>query len=361
MNSPVSLNVQISRNPFEALVPPSRELVAGETGRSACATAQANIVFDRRLSLVRQHGTFTLAYSAAVQEGLEYFGNDHGFLAYKMVGSTALVLADPVSPAETREAIIRTFVQAKSDVSFCQASRQTAELLSRMGFMVNEMGTETRIDLTNYKRKSLRSALKRVANNGHAIKECAAASVGNAEIETVSEHWRQTRTYKDREVCFINRPIVLGDEVDVRKFYAFDRDGNLVAFSFFDPIYQDRQVVGYSTSFKRRLPESDPFICAAILQFAIDAFRLEGRKWLFLGLSPMADIEDKDFKHSAFVSFNFGHAYRCALFNRFIYPLQAHAAHKREYRGLAEQTYFAFNTGLALPRMLKLLRACNMI
>jgi hypothetical protein len=96
MNSSVSPNVQISRNCFEALVP-SRELVVQETGRNACATAQANIVFDSRLSLVRQHGTFTLAYSAAVQEGLEYFGNDHGFLAYKMVGSTALVLADPVS------------------------------------------------------------------------------------------------------------------------------------------------------------------------------------------------------------------------------------------------------------------------
>jgi len=60
MNSSVSPNVQISRNCFEALVP-SRELVAQETGRNACATAQANIVFGSRLSLVRQHGTFTLA------------------------------------------------------------------------------------------------------------------------------------------------------------------------------------------------------------------------------------------------------------------------------------------------------------
>jgi hypothetical protein len=100
----------------------------------------------------------------------------------------------------------------------------------------------------------------------------------------------------------------------VRKFFAFARDGKLVAFSFFDPIYQDGQVVGYSTSFKRRLPESDPFICTAILQSAIDTFRQEGRKWLHLGLSPMADIEDKDFKHSAFITLNFVYAYRCPLF-----------------------------------------------
>jgi hypothetical protein len=34
--------------------------------------------------------------------------------AYKMVGSTALVLADPASPPQTCQAIIRAFVQAKS-------------------------------------------------------------------------------------------------------------------------------------------------------------------------------------------------------------------------------------------------------
>jgi lysylphosphatidylglycerol synthetase-like protein (DUF2156 family) len=355
MNSSVSLNLQIPHNRFEA-----RELLAADIERSASGWL-SNLPFDRRLSLVRTHGTFTLAYSATFQEGLQYFGNDDGFLAYKMVGGTAFVLGDPVSPPENGEALIRAFVQAKSDVCFCQASRPTAHILAGMGFKVNEMGTETRIDLTNYKRKSLRSALKRVTNNGHVIKECAATSVGIAEIEAVSGGWRQTRTYKDREVGFINRPIVLDDEVDVRKYFAFDCDGNLVAFSFYDPIYQDGQVVGYSTSFKRRLPESDPFICAAVLQSAIDAFRQEGRKWLFLGLSPMADIEDKEFRHSAFLSRNFRHAYRCPLFNRFVYPLQKHAAHKREFRGMAEQTYFAFNTGLALPRVFKLLRACNMI
>jgi lysylphosphatidylglycerol synthetase-like protein (DUF2156 family) len=360
MDSLVALKERTPSSYLKADTPSFRELLPANIAQNAPA-AQSGFSFDRRLSWLRQYGSFTLAYSAAFQEGLEYFGNDHGFLAYKMVGRTALVLADPVTSPENREVLIPEFVQAKSDVCFCQVSRATAELLAGMGFKVNEMGTETGIDLTNYKRKSLRSALKRVTNNGHVIKECAAASVGIAEIEAVSGLWRQTRTYKDREVGFINRPIVLGDEVDVRKFFAFDRDRKLVAFSFYDPIYEDGQVVGYSTSFKRRLPEADPFICSAILQSAIDVFRQEGRKWLLLGLSPMADIEDKDFPHGALLSRAFRHAFRCPLFNRFIYPLQGHASHKREFRGVAEQTYFAFKTRLALPRVFKLLRACNMI
>jgi len=75
----------------------------------------------------------------------------------------------------------------------------------------------------------------------------------------------------------------------------------------------------------------------------------------------LADIEDKDFRHNALLSRAFRHAFRCSLFNRFIHPLQGHASHKREFRGVAEQTYFAFKARWALPRVLKLLRACNMI
>jgi hypothetical protein len=103
--APVSLNVQISGNYFEALVPPSRKLVARPSGRNACATAQANIVFDSRLSPVRQQA-ITRTYLAAVQEGLEHSSNENGSLASKMVRSTKLVLADPVSPPETQDAII---------------------------------------------------------------------------------------------------------------------------------------------------------------------------------------------------------------------------------------------------------------
>jgi hypothetical protein len=52
-------------------------------------TARSNLSYDSKLALVRQHGAFTLAYSAAFQEGLEYFGNDCGFIAYKMVGDAS--------------------------------------------------------------------------------------------------------------------------------------------------------------------------------------------------------------------------------------------------------------------------------
>src|SRR5882757_8353347 len=122
MSSPASLSAKISRSLLGAQMLPSREHVAREIRRIAPSAMPASPSFDRRLSLVRQYGTFTLAYTAAFDEGLEYFGSDDGFLAYKMVGGTAFVLADPVGPIESHEARLSAFTPVRSDVSFCQVS-----------------------------------------------------------------------------------------------------------------------------------------------------------------------------------------------------------------------------------------------
>src|SRR5580658_10171159 len=102
-----------------------------------------------------------------------------------------------------------------------------------------------------------------------------------------------TRTIGSREISFLNRPIVYADEPDVRKFYTFDRSGKLLAFAFFDPIYEDGQIIGYLTAIRRRLPESDPLINYWITLRAIETFRREGRKWLFWDFhrSPVSRIK----------------------------------------------------------------------
>jgi lysylphosphatidylglycerol synthetase-like protein (DUF2156 family) len=90
----------------------------------------------------------------------------------------------------------------------------------------------------------------------------------------------------------------------------------------------------------------------------MEAFRAEGRKCLYLGLSPMVDIEDKDFRHSKLVSKLFRGSFASPLFNRYVYPLKGHASHKGSYRGTAEQAYCAFRPGFALAHVEKMTRAC---
>jgi lysylphosphatidylglycerol synthetase-like protein (DUF2156 family) len=210
---PIALALTLtSRAFFQALAP------VWEFRRADAPASRGKLSLERRLSFLRQHGSFTLAYSAAVQRGLEYFGDENGFIAYRMVGGTALVLADPVAAIADRAKLIREFLAVQPKVSFWQVSRPTAEILASMGFLVNEMGTDIRIDLPGYKRKSLRHDFNRATRAGCVIKEGSAAEIGIDAIREVSDRWRRMRTFKEREVTFLNRPIVLEDEPDVRKF-----------------------------------------------------------------------------------------------------------------------------------------------
>jgi lysylphosphatidylglycerol synthetase-like protein (DUF2156 family) len=318
-----------------------------------------------RLRALREYGNFALAYSATFQPGLDYFGDEGGFLAYKQVGSTAFVLSDPLAPIGGCEGLIRSFLSERSDVCFWQASRSVAKILEKIGFCVNEMGTETRIQLGGYdfdgpRKRNFRRALNRAACCSYTIAERPVTSLDREELQTVSERWRQTRGVKNREMTFLTRPAILDDEVDVRKFFAFDHKRGLLAFAFFDPIYAGGEVVGYLCSAKRRLPEADTLVGYAILHRAIRTFQDEGRVILSLGLSPLCGVEDKDLSSNRLVSLGFRAVYRSRLFNALIYPLQGFAAHKGAFCGSTEQTYCAFKRGLALSQLIKMPRACNL-
>ena len=318
-----------------------------------------------RLWALREYGNFPLAYSATFQPGLDYFGGEEGFLAYKQVGSTAFVLSNPLAPIGGCEDLIRSFVSERRDVCFWQASLPVAKILEKIGFCVNEMGTETRIELGGYdfegpRKRNFRRALNRAACCSYTIAERSVISLDRKELQTVSERWRQTRGVKSREMTFLTRPAILDDEVDVRKFFTFDHNGSLQAFAFFDPIYEGGEVLGYLCSAKRRLPEADTLVGYAILHRAIRAFQDERKVILSLGLSPLCGIEDKEFPSNRLMSFAFRAIYGSRLFNELIYPLQGFAAHKGAFCGSTEQTYCAFKRGLALSQLIKMPRACNL-
>jgi phosphatidylglycerol lysyltransferase len=322
-----------------------------------------------RIALLRQYGTASQAYSAAFQEGLEHFGDERGFLAYKRVGGTALVLSDPLAPPNNIPDLISRFLNEHPDAGFWYLSPPVARILAARGFYVNAMGPDTWIDLPTYsfsgpKKKPLREAINRMTKHGFITRESTLAEVGIEKVRAVSDAWRRTRTIRHREVAFLNRPLVLAEERDVRRFFTFDRDGKLVAFGFFDPVYEGGELIGYTSQHNRHLPEADCMVHFAIKRVAIETFQKEGLRVLHLGLSPFADVlSDEEFKSSRSwaTSRYFNAAYKSWLFNRYIYPNKGIEAHRKVYRGAQRQNYYAFNRRPSLPRVLKLLRACNIV
>ena len=315
-------------------------------GYLADNTSQVAVEIDRRLALVRQFGTFTQAYSTAVQAELEHFWHQDCYLAYAKKWGIACVLADPVGPAELHEPLLRAFVGEFRKTCFWQIGRRTAEILARCKFWINELGCDTRLDLAGYsfagrKKERLRHATNWLAK--HKFTVCEGTYAENVDIEAVrrlSVTWQNTRQTK-RTVHFFNRPLVLADEPDVRKFFLFEPAGEIVAFVFFDPIYRDGQVIGYSPAVKRRLPDAPLRAEEGITKFAIEQFQQEGRERVMLGLSPLAGIEDREFRANPLVHFSWSRGLNAWWVNRFFYNLKGHADFKRRFYGIEEQTYFA--------------------
>jgi len=195
----------------------------------------------------------------------------------------------------------------------------------------------------------------------YTTRECPLVGLNLQEFEAVSVKWRSTRSAKTCEITFLVRPVVLGDEPDVRKFFTFDLSGHLKAFAVFDPVYHGGEVVGYLCSARRRLPESDSLVGYAQLRHAMNSFHQEGKRYLFLSLSPLANLEDKEFTCDWQVRRTFRFAYANALVNRFLYALQKLTKHKDAFAGTAARSYYAFNRTPSLPRLIKVLKACTLI
>lgn len=315
---------------------------------------------------VRRHGSFALAYGAAVEPYLKSFGDERGFIAYGQKMGYIFALGDPLAAPQHHEGLIDDFIAAFGKPAFVQTSQATARLLAARGYRINQMGIETELDLSTYSfagkhGESIRYASNWLRNNGYSIRECAPGELPSEEIAALSRRWRRTRRVGKREVHFLNRPFWLEPTADLRRFFLFDPQGKAVAFVSFDPLYRDDAVIGYVSSNKRREPDAPSYAELGITRHAVETFQKDGLEVVQLGLSPFAYIEKGPMRDDALLRRFMQHAFRSRLVNRKIYNLEGLAAFKRRFRGRELPVYFATPGTSNFVRLIALLRLCRVI
>jgi lysylphosphatidylglycerol synthetase-like protein (DUF2156 family) len=325
------------------------------------ALAEETLGSSRLFEVFQQHGNFTMAY-ATLQPGMKYFESHGGYLAYDTCWGITFVLGDPVAPAENYAAIIEAFVRTHPRTCFCQVSKPVGAILARLGWLVNEFGADMELDLSTYdfegpKKSKFRQAAHKIEREGYTIAELTVADGDRAELNALSSSWLGTKTVK-REARFLVRPLAFGDEPEVRKFYLRDRDGSIVSFVAFDPIFEGGEVIGYSPAIKRRAPEAPTGAEEAISKFAIERFRAEGLETFRLGLLPLYDVQDSEFRDAWLLKKVFQFAYRYG--DRWIFSFRGHADFKHRYRGNLSKVYFATYTRLNAWNLISLLRLCRL-
>lgn len=333
-------------------------------GRAA-PVPRMDLAFEDRLRLVRCHGDFSLAYSTAIQDGLSYFGDGEGYIAFSTKMGQHFALGDPVAAPGDRPAYLSRFIEAARTPWFVQIGEETARVLAGLGYRINRAGIDTRLplpahDFSGTRNETVRYSERWLFKHGFSIVEDDGGVATHEHVKSLSDSWRAERVVKRWEMRFLNRPFRTGLGEGMRRFVLVDPEGKAVALVDFDPIFRDGEAIGYTTAFKRKFNGTTPHAEIGLTKFAVDRFRQEGNSIVTLGLSPLADIRESGFEESRFWRSMFARAYNSGHVNRRIFNLQGQAAFKRRFHGMEEATYIAFKRATPLE-VLALLRLCKAV
>jgi lysylphosphatidylglycerol synthetase-like protein (DUF2156 family) len=293
---------------------------------------------DQIIQFMRKYGEGSLSYSA-LQDGMEWFVDPElGFVQYETTETIihrAVVLGDPICADADREKLIARFLEKFPDPIFMHLSIDNAKLLEKLGFYINHMGIETVIDVQNFtltgsKKEFLRSQKNRAQKDGVTVAEIGSESGVSAEdLRHISEEWMHRKAVHDHELAFLVRPAIFEDEFDVRKFIAL-KDGKVMGFVFFDPMYRDGKVFGYMANILRSLSDASYSVTDFIIVEAFQKFKSEGLETLSLGFCPFFDInDDEGMHHSKPLASLYKHAYEHA---NYLYAFKSLSFHKERYR-----------------------------
>ncbi|WP_415713645.1 phosphatidylglycerol lysyltransferase domain-containing protein [Maridesulfovibrio sp.] len=235
-----------------------------------------------------------MAYST-MQPGLQHALLKHvGYISWIEInplhmGKNAVVLSEPVAKQSDRLTLIRILEQHVDKLTLVQIGEELAKALFTQGYSVYQIGVERR---------------------------------------------------GGRELSFLTRPLPKKDEEDVRFFWA-RREGRLLGFTGFDPIYSCGKIVGYYHNFDRICSEAVNGTSAFTLLQAIKIFQSEGKEILSLGLSPLSGME-KGYDLAGPLQILSQLFYK---YGEKIYPFKGNAGHKSKFCGKKKKVYVASNAG----------------
>ncbi len=158
---------------------------------------------DRAAELVQEHGHDSLSYFSLRRDKSYFFSpSGRSFIAYRVIGGTALVAGDPIGEAAERGELIREFVRVAHTkgwrVAIAGASNEALEDYATSGFKSMYLGDEAVIHPATFSLdgraiRKVRQSVSRLEKSGYVVRVLSTADADDrlrAELRAVSEEWR---------------------------------------------------------------------------------------------------------------------------------------------------------------------------
>ncbi len=253
---------------------------------------------QRVRELLAEYASTSLAQFHLLGDKTYYFSHDRdAFLSFRMVGSTAVVLGEPVGKPESARQAAQSFVELCGlngwRFGFHQVTAEGASWLRELGLQKLKIGEEAIIPVQTFSLsgkafKHLRNVQNGLEREGYRVEELKQPldEATIAELSEVSDSWMAAGGHRERS-------FTLGQfDIDylrrTRVFAVRGPDGSIEAFANVLPRYQSRNG---TFDLMRRRPDSVNGAMDLLILHFIQLFREEGCEGLNLGLAPLSNIE----------------------------------------------------------------------
>lgn len=158
---------------------------------------------QRARELVAEWGVDTLAPFALRADKSYFFGKDErAFLAYKVVGSVAIVSGDPVGEADALDDLVSDFIAFAHErdwrIAILGASETWLALYRAHGLQALYHGDEAVVDATSFSLegraiRKVRQSVSRLHAAGYRVEVLHPREIGHelrAELESIARDWR---------------------------------------------------------------------------------------------------------------------------------------------------------------------------
>jgi lysylphosphatidylglycerol synthetase-like protein (DUF2156 family) len=315
--------------------------------------------FSERVEYLKKFGRHSMAFSA-LQEKMRFFDLEGiGYIAYRKQWGSVVCLGDPVCSVENRSTLLTAFITKYTKPAFIQVTKSVADLIHQLtGFYTTQFGKETTIDLHTWstsgkKKQVIRTAINHAVKDGITVKE----SYGDMAYRNLSNKWLETRKCKGREIIFLIRPMEMNYKEGTRRFFAYKGD-EMIGFIFFDPIYDNSEVIGYVPNISRASESFPSGIFYTLMAKAFEQFKAEGIPYVFLGLSPLAlsypPVASESKVLRWMLEFTAKHL-------NFLYNFKGIDFTKSRFRGVEEPTFAVHKSIMPSKDFVCMFKICNVI
>ena len=335
------------------------------SSRSVAVDTAFSFSIAERIAYLKKFGTNCNAF-ASFQPGMKYFDvHDVGYVSYRYAFGMVYVLSDPICKKENTERLVALFAERFPNALWVQISPELAKhIAEKHGYYCSQLGTENKVPLSTWtmagkERQSLRKTVNQAKTQGITIaEEGYIGTVGPAhdELMEASAAWLKTRVVK-KELKFLVRPMEMDYRENCRYFYAC-KDGHVVGYVCFDPIYRDGKVIAYAPNVSRSWAGFKRGLWYSVMIHAMNIMKEEGVEYIDFGLFPARVEAGIDSFESPLV-----HSLMNFIYNKcgWLYSCKGLDFAKSRFDGKFTRTYYGHKSRWPLFSIFAILRSSGVI